>query len=112
MAKPTLAADLTHRFSDFLASPRELLDFEIKQWLDLKDGNHRGLLAKAMIAMENHGGGYVLIGYKKGNPPTPDEEGRPKDLSIYSSDTLGGHRHENGGGSQVTAPYPRERACL
>jgi hypothetical protein len=89
MAKLTLAADLTHRFPDFLASPRELLDFEIKQWLDLKNENHRGLLAKAMIAMENHGGGYVLIGYKEGNPPIPAEEGRPNDLAIYSSDTLG-----------------------
>ena len=84
------SSDLTKRFSDFLSSPRELLDFEVKQWLDLNEENHRGLLAKAMIAMENHGGGYVLVGYKKGPPPVLDDAGRPADLSAYTSDWLTG----------------------
>jgi hypothetical protein len=57
---------ITQRFQDWLLSPRESLDFEVKGWLDLDNAEHRGLVAKALIALEKHGGGHLLIGYREG----------------------------------------------
>ena len=45
-----------------LDAPRETLSVEHKQWLDLSVQHDRGVLAKALIALANHGGGHVLIG--------------------------------------------------
>jgi hypothetical protein len=46
-------------------NPREELGVELKGWLDLSQGEHRADLAKALMALTNHGGGYVLLGYGK-----------------------------------------------
>ena len=42
--------------------PMERLEVEYKGWLDLRDAHHRAVLAKAAIALANHGGGYIVIG--------------------------------------------------
>lgn len=47
---------------ELLAEPRETLDVEIKEWLDLSTNEHRASLAKEIIALSNHGGGYVACG--------------------------------------------------
>jgi predicted HTH transcriptional regulator len=44
-------------------NPREGLEVELKGWLDLSQGEHRADLVKAILALANHGGGYILIGY-------------------------------------------------
>ena len=44
-------------------NPREELGVELKGWLDLSQGEHKADLAKALMALANHGGGYVLLGY-------------------------------------------------
>ena len=69
-----------------LEAPNERLDVELKTWLDLKAKGHRGTLAKALIALANHGGGKVIIGFddSNGNPA----QGRPQKLSSYSQDTV------------------------
>ncbi|MCV0369525.1 hypothetical protein [Filomicrobium sp.] len=46
-----------------LAEPREDLSVEYKGWLDLRTNDHRALLAKASIALANHGGGFIIIGF-------------------------------------------------
>ena len=56
-----LNRDIITRFEDWLLSPNETLDFEVKQWLDLSDNEAQGLVAKALIALENHGGGFLLF---------------------------------------------------
>lgn len=48
-----------------LAEPCEALDAEYKNWLDLTKKEHRAVLAKAAIALANHGGGYIIIGLKE-----------------------------------------------
>jgi Putative DNA-binding domain len=54
----------SRRRLDLLAkNPREDLDVELKDWLDLRQREHQADLAKAMLALANHGGGYVLVGY-------------------------------------------------
>ena len=46
-----------------ITEPREDLAYEYKEWLDLtkKDHKDRAKLAKAAIALANHGGGYIII---------------------------------------------------
>ena len=41
--------DLTRRLADLLRDPRETLDVELKEWLDIvDDGEHKATLAKAL----------------------------------------------------------------
>ena len=49
----------------FITEPREDLDAEYKDWLDLTDNKYRATLAKAAIAMANHGGGRIVIGFSE-----------------------------------------------
>ena len=48
-----------------LTEPREALDAEYKSWLNLTTNEHRAVLAKAAIALANHGGGYIIIGFEE-----------------------------------------------
>lgn len=45
-----------------VTEPREALDAEYKGWLDLTTTEHKAVLAKAAIAIANHGGGYIIMG--------------------------------------------------
>ena len=47
----------------FITEPREDLATEYKDWLDLTRNEHKATLAKAAIALANHGGGYIVIGF-------------------------------------------------
>lgn len=47
-----------------LGEPREDLAVEYKTWLDLTTNEHRAVLAKAAIALVNHGGGYIVLGFE------------------------------------------------
>jgi hypothetical protein len=86
-----LNQDINSRFQDWLLNPTEALDFEVKGWLDLADQEARAAIAKALIALENHGGGFLLIGYTKG----PDgrlvpEMTRPASLASFNNDEFNG----------------------
>lgn len=45
--------------------PKEDLDKEYKSWLNLLDNYHQAVLAKAILALANHGGGYVVVGFEE-----------------------------------------------
>lgn len=47
-----------------LTQPDESRDVEYKQWLDLNSTEHTAVLAKALIALANYGGGRVVLGFK------------------------------------------------
>ena len=53
----------TEELQPLIIEPREDLAAEYKDWLDLKREEHRATLAKAAIALANHGGGYIIIGF-------------------------------------------------
>jgi hypothetical protein len=79
----------TPRLLELLRNPAEDLSFEIKEWLNLGENAHKARLAQAMIALANHGGGAVLLGYAQ----QPDgtfipAEPRPTDLSAYTADIV------------------------
>jgi hypothetical protein len=74
-----------------LAYPREGLEVELKGWLDLDDGEQAAALTKAILALSNHGGGFVLVGFTEAEGVwLADEQHRPPDLSRYDQDRLNG----------------------
>ena len=54
-------------FEPFVVAPREDLAIEYKSWLDLTDEHDKATLAKAAIALANHGGGFIVIGFEEQN---------------------------------------------
>lgn len=80
--------DINARFEDWLLSPAEALDFEVKDWLDLGDKEACGTLAKAMIALENHGGGFLLIGFAEDSGCLIPSSNRPPSLAQYGTDRI------------------------
>lgn len=72
-----------------LTTPKELLSVEHKSWLDLKDANHRGVLAKALIALANHGGGRVVIGIREDGGDRRAEP-RPDTIDRYTPEAIAG----------------------
>jgi hypothetical protein len=74
-----------------MAYPRESLETELKGWLDVTDGEQAASLVKAILALANHGGGYVLIGFtESGGTWNLDEANRPSDLNQFDQDKLNG----------------------
>jgi hypothetical protein len=71
-----------------LAAPAEALNVEFKCWLDLKgDDEHRGLFAKAAIALANEGGGFIVVGYRAQRPDLISEP-RPAEIAAYDTDLI------------------------
>jgi hypothetical protein len=82
----TRNADLPN---ELLAELREALDIEVKEWLDLTNHDHCAIVAKEIIALANHGGGYLIIGFeelKDGSfaPANP----RPVNLDAWAQDAI------------------------
>ena len=48
-----------------ISEPREDLATEYKNWLDLTQEEHKATLAKSCIALANHGGGFLVIGFEE-----------------------------------------------
>jgi transcriptional regulator with XRE-family HTH domain len=56
-------ADIQNRLLDLLRYPREEPPIELKGWLDPTSENDKANLAQAMLALANHGGGYLILGF-------------------------------------------------
>ena len=78
---------------DPLAEPQESLTLEFKDWLDINDNRHKANLAKAVLALHNHGGGRVVLGYTEdgsGKLSPSDEQVPQKPRIQYSQDHING----------------------
>lgn len=77
---------------ELLDEPREALDVEIKEWLDIKnDRDQRAALAKEIIALANHGGGFVIIGFEeRSDGEYVPSSTRPPDLNLWTQDNVQG----------------------
>ncbi len=64
----------------------EDLGVEYKEWLDLTTDHGRAVLAKAAIAVSNHGGGYLVLGFANRSPLQPSPV--PQDLPEVTSDRV------------------------
>lgn len=51
------------RADEIVARPVESLNVELKTWLDLQDDAHAAKLVKAVFALRNRNGGYLVIGF-------------------------------------------------
>jgi hypothetical protein len=78
------------RLQDLLTRPHEELDTELKGWLDLSSEEQRADLGQAILALANHGGGYVLLGFKEQDGNWAPAEPRPANLDSYSQDAING----------------------
>lgn len=79
------------RLSDLLRQPREDMGVEAKAWLDLT-GNpeHKAVLAKALLALANHGGGFVLLGFDDTPTGLAPSLPRPPTLDGFGQDIVNG----------------------
>ena len=68
--------------------PREEMSIEIKDWLDLEDRAAQAKLAKGLIALANHGGGYLLFGFSETTTGWPPSGPCPHNLNRYSQDAI------------------------
>lgn len=59
---------MNDELQELLRSPLEDLDIELKQCMDPADKVVQAKLAKELLALRNHGGGYLLIGFQDGHP--------------------------------------------
>jgi len=73
--------------NDLIEFPRENLEIELKEWLDLSESLVRANLARHLAALANHGGGYVIFGFK--DDLTRDQK-RPSSFDNYNRDTFTG----------------------
>lgn len=85
---------IQQRLADLLVGPREDLDCEIKNWLDLvNSGDDKATLAKAVIALANHGGGFIVFGLVQTSTGFVEASGRPSTLDGYGQDLINGIVH-------------------
>lgn len=79
------------RLADLLVDPREDLDFEVKNWLDLQGSNEaKATFAKAVLALANHGGGFVAFGLLETDKGIVSADCRPATLDGYNQDLING----------------------
>jgi hypothetical protein len=68
-------------------APQESLRVELKGWLDLRAPTERAKVARALAALCNCGGGYLIFGFQKNGSPAPNH---PGDLKQYTHDEISG----------------------
>ena len=70
---------------------QENLEVEAKNWLNgLADNGSKATLAKEIIALANHGGGYVFIGFDDGGAELTEMEPEAGQLEAFTQDAVAG----------------------
>ena len=75
-----------------ITEPREDLASEYKDWLDLNLKEHKATLAKAAIALANHGGGFIVIGFSE-RGQTLESRPCPKEIPEITQDSVNAAVH-------------------
>jgi hypothetical protein len=81
---------MTAKWQEIVLDPRESLGTEIKGWLDLSLNEDRANLAQGLLALANHGGGVVLVGYREGDGSWFEQEDANGALRSFSTDAVNG----------------------
>jgi hypothetical protein len=78
------------RLADFVGDPRERLDVELKRWLDLSDRRVAGKVARHLMALANHGGGWLQFGFVENDDGqfAHQTDHGCADEAMYSSDAV------------------------
>lgn len=77
-----------HQIFQYLLNPTESLELEIKGWLDLDEPQNKTTLIKAIIALANHGGGKILIGYNSPDEMNFEPDSKSSQLEKYTTDKI------------------------
>src|SRR5260221_4793564 len=71
---------------DLVENPPEILDVELKDWMDIaNDGVARANVARHIAALANHGGGYLLFGFHDNRTPNPSS---PYPIEAFHRDII------------------------
>ncbi len=70
-----------------ILEPIETLEVEYKGWLDLHGKPHKAKLAKELIALANHGGGHVVLGF---SDPDMSPLPMPDNYNYVTTDYING----------------------
>lgn len=79
---------MTEKWQEIVSNPRESLGTEIKGWLNLSSNEDRANLAQGLLALANHGGGVVLVGYGEGEGSWFEQEDANGELGSFSTDAV------------------------
>jgi hypothetical protein len=71
-----------------LVEPNETLSAEYKSWLNLSVTQGQGVLAKAAIALANHGGGIIVLGMREQEAGPLKSVARPSEIGRYTQDDV------------------------
>ena len=91
---PEESNDIQSHLQGLVANPREDLEIELKGWLDIWTKSdsaareNQADLAQAILAIANHGGGWILIGFVEANGTWQPDPNRPASLKGYSQDAV------------------------
>ncbi|UST68617.1 AlbA family DNA-binding domain-containing protein [Pseudomonas moraviensis] len=78
------------RLDNLVGRLSEGLNVEIKTWIDPKADDSIAKIAKAVIALYNRNGGYLIIGFDN-KTLLPDQSGAPRDVkAAFHVDTIQG----------------------
>lgn len=76
--------------NELIKRPRESLSVEIKRWIDTDQEESMAKIVRAVLALRNHGGGYMLIGFDN-DTMEPDKDNIPADVkSAFHIDKIQG----------------------
>lgn len=90
-----MANEKSDLLTEILVEPREDLDIEIKNWLDLKSNeDDKANFAKAALALANHGGGLIIFGLTETADGMVLAADHPATLDGYRADLLNGIIHK------------------
>lgn len=69
----------TSRIQDLVNNPSEGLSIEVKRWIDPDQPEGMAKVVRASLALRNHGGGYLVIGFDNATLQ-PDKTNVPTDV--------------------------------
>ncbi len=64
MAEQPKRTERDRQLQELLVYPREDLNVEYKGWLNLDKAEARAYVTRAVLALANTGGGFLIFGYK------------------------------------------------
>ena len=78
------------RIQELVERPGESLSVELKRWIDPDSPDGIAKIVKTVLALRNHGGGYLIIGFDN-NTLNPDTENAPENVKeIFHIDKIQG----------------------
>lgn len=82
-----LHLEMKSDLDQLISAPREDLAVEYKTWMDLTQEVNKATLAKACIALANHGGGFLILGFEEQEEEL-ESIPRPTDIKRVTQDGI------------------------